>query len=434
MMLKTHSMKLSVTALLVAGAFGFGTAAAADIINDTRTGQQTFSSGTSEVRGSTISNSSGTVIFANGPAVVNITGGNTITGSSYGVFANSAATVNISGENTITATGNSSYAVYANSNSTLTISGKNTISNTGGGYLVYGNGESHISIDGNNTFTAAGSSSSGVYLNNSGTANIAGTNTFDLGGTAFKQNGNGALTFKEDSQTTVKNVSTALHVKNTVIENGAKVVVESSRTGVRVENADSTLTVKGDLSVTSSVSALTVNGNSNLSIDGGNVTLTAAEGGQAITEYNESPDEVIAVTNAGSLSVKGDVSDYSGSYSLAGNSSASFTALTVNNKLTADNSTVSFDAIDNRGTIELTHSVVKANGTAGTASNLGKVNASDTSFKLGEGTYEFACRFTRFRARPSILLCTRPNFSHQRPILRSNSFSEWPSLAISGEA
>jgi hypothetical protein len=44
------------------------------------------------------------------------------------------------------------------------------------------------------------------------------------------------------------------------------------------------------------------------------------------------------------------------------------------------------------------------------------------------------CRFTRFRARPSILLCTRPNFSHQRPILRSNSFSEWPSLAISGEA
>lgn len=61
MMLKTHSMKLSVTALLVAGAFGFGTAAAADIINDTRTGQQTFSYGTSEVRGSTISNSSGTV-------------------------------------------------------------------------------------------------------------------------------------------------------------------------------------------------------------------------------------------------------------------------------------------------------------------------------------------------------------------------------------
>ena len=47
---------------------------------------------------------------------------------------------------------------------------------------------------------------------------------------------------------------------------------------------------------------------------------------------------------------------------------------------------------------------------------------------------ELECRFTRFRARPSILLCTRPNFSHQRPILRSNPFSEWPSLAISGEA
>lgn len=176
-MLKTHSMKLSVTALLVAGAFGCGTAAAADIINDTRTGQQTFSYETAEVRGSTLSNSSGSVIFANSSAVVNITGGNTITGSSYGVFANSDATVNISGENTITATGNSSYAVYANKNSTLTISGENTISNTGGGYLVYGNGDSqggsHISIGGNNTFTDAGSSSRGVYLNGSSTADIS---------------------------------------------------------------------------------------------------------------------------------------------------------------------------------------------------------------------------------------------------------------------
>ena len=391
MKLKTHSMKLSVTALLVAGAFGFGTAAAADIINDTRPGQQTFSYETAEVRGSTLSNSSGIVIFANGSAVVNITGGNTITGSSYGVFANSDAKVNISGKNTITATGNSSYAVYANSNSTLTISGENTISNTGGGYLVYGNGESHISIDGNNTFTAAGSLSRGVYLNGSSTADIAGTNTFDMAGTAFNQNGTGALTFTEGSQTTVKNASTALYVRNTVIEKGAAVVVESSRTtGVRVVNANSTLTVKGNLDVTSSGSALTVNGNSNLSIDGGNVTLAAAEGGKAITEYNPSSDEVIAVTNAGSLTVKGDVSDYSGSYSLAGNSSASFTALTVNNKLTAADSTVSFEAIDNQGTMELTDSVVNANGTAGTASKLGKVNASDTSFKFGEGTYEFA--------------------------------------------
>lgn len=391
MKLKTHSMKLSVTALLVAGAFGFGTAAAADIINDTRPGQQTFSSETAEVRGSTLSNSSGIVIFANGSAVVNITGGNTITGSSYGVFANSNSTLTISGKNTITATWNSSYAVYANSNSTLTISGENTISNTGGGYLVYGNGESHISIDGNNTFTAAGSLSSGVYLNGSSTADIAGTNTFDMAGTAFNQNGTGALTFTEGSQTTVKNASTALYVRNTVIEKGAAVVVESSRTtGVRVVNANSTLTVKGNLDVTSSGSALTVNGNSNLSIDGGNVTLAAAEGGKAITEYNPSSDEVIAVTNAGSLTVKGDVSDYSGSYSLAGNSSASFTALTVNNKLTAADSTVSFEAIDNQGTMELTDSVVNANGTAGTASKLGKVNASDTSFKLGEGTYEFA--------------------------------------------
>lgn len=98
MMLKTHSMKLSVTALLVAGAFGFGTAAAADIINDTRPGQQTFSYETAEVRGSTLSNSSGIVIFANSSAVVNITGGNTITGRSYGVFANSDAKVNISGK------------------------------------------------------------------------------------------------------------------------------------------------------------------------------------------------------------------------------------------------------------------------------------------------------------------------------------------------
>lgn len=390
MMLKTHSMKLSVTALLVAGAFGCGTAAAADIINDTRTGQQSFYSGTSEVRGSTLSNSSGIVIFANSSAVVNITGGNTITGSSYGVFANSDAKVNISGKNTITATGNSSYAVYANSNSTLTISGENTISNTGGGYLVYGNGESHISIDGNNTFTAAGSLSSGVYLNDSSTADIAGTNTFDMAGTAFNQNGTGALTFTEGSQTTVQNASTAMYVKNALIEDGATVVVESSDTGVRLENANSTLTVKGDLNVTSSRSALTVNGASNLSIDGGNVTLTAAEGGKAITEYNPSRDEVIAVTNAGSLTVKGDVSDYSGSYSLANNSSASFTDLTVNNKLTAADSTVSFEAIDNQGTMELTDSVVNANGTAGTASKLGKVNASDTSFKLGEGTYEFA--------------------------------------------
>lgn len=388
MMLKTHSMKLSVTALLVAGAFGCGTAAAADIINDTRTGQQSFYSGTSEVRGSTLSNDSGNVIFANSSAVVNITGGNTITSTGgYGVFANSDATVNISGENTITATGNSSYAVFANGNATLTISGENTISSSS--YIVFGNSSSHISIEGKNTFTGTGSSNSGIYLNGSSTADIAGTNTFDLAGTAFHQNGTGALTFKEGSQTTVQNASTAMYVKNALIEDGATVVVESSDTGVRLENANSTLTVKGDLNVTSSRSALTVNGASNLSIDGGNVTLTAAEGGKAITEYNPSRDEVIAVTNAGSLTVKGDVSDYSGSYSLANNSSASFTALTVKNTLTAADSTVSFDAIDNQGTMELTGSVVNANGTAGTATDLGKVNASGTSFNLGEGTYEF---------------------------------------------
>ena len=66
-------------------------------------------------------------------------------------------------------------------------------------------------------------------------------------------------------------------------------------------------------------------------------------------------------------------------------------------------------------------------------------NASaEKSHAVAESSHEVTgCRFTRFRARPSILLCTRPNFSHQRPILRTGFFAlrqaiEWQQFKNGG--
>lgn len=392
----SRSFSFTVAAALVAAAFSCVSASARDIIGQEISGkQQTFTSGTSNVQNSTLSND-GYVIFSNGSASVNVVGGNTISSSgvqSYAIFANSSSTINISGQNKISSSGTQSYAIFANSSSTIKISGQNTITVDGTqSYLVYGNTSSHISVDGNNTFTLTGSGSA-FYMNGESTLDINGTNTISSAGSAYYQNGSGALTFEQGSQTIVTDASTGILAKNVTIEDGATVDIQSSKTGIRLNNSSTKFTVKGDLNVSSSGTALLVNDNtpegSSLVIDGGHVTLTATDNGKAIADYNTSENAQIDVSNTGAFTVSGDVSDYTGSYSFTNNSTGSFTDLTVNNKLTATDSTISFDAVRNNGTMNFTNSVVNANGSADSSMNFGKVESNGTTFNIGDGKYVF---------------------------------------------
>lgn len=263
----SRSFSLTVAAALVAAAFSCVSASARDIIDQEISGQQqTFTSGTSNVQNSTLSND-GYVIFSNGSASVNVVGGNTISSSgtqSYAIFANSSSTIKISGQNTITVDGTQST-------------------------LVHGNASSHISVDGNNAFTLTGSGSA-FYMSGKSTLDINGTNTISSDGSAFYQNGSGALTFEQGSQTIVTDASTGILAKNVTIEDGAMVDIQSSKTGIRLNNSSTIFTVKGDLNVSSSGTALLVNDNtpegSSLVIDGGHVTLTATDNGKAIADYN----------------------------------------------------------------------------------------------------------------------------------------------------
>lgn len=399
-------------------ALGTGAAHATDVIGATNdNAEYSFYSRTNELRDSNLSNSKehGQVVFVNGSATLNVTGGNTIVSGATGIFANTNSTVNISGKNTIKA---ASHAIYANTNSKVTIVGENAFEGSGD-HVLFSNSSSSISVDGNNVIRLTGDSYSGsaLFTNGKSVMTFKGTNrvestggafysnaessivlvgdtTINVDDSAFYQNGqNTKLTFVKGSTTTIEKASVGIYsAGQNAIEEGASVEIKQSEIGVQIYNKNTSIKVSGLLDVTSSGAGILTNSQGSvkesIAIDGGSLRVTSTGTTSAIKSYQSNDVTVIAVRNSGTLEVDGTVDAYNGGFDLE-NSTATFSDLTLKGDLKAADSTFNSGKFTNKGSMNLTDTAVTITGTENGVSSMGKVTSDSSTFTLGKGKYTF---------------------------------------------
>lgn len=433
-----HSFKLSSVALCVVAAFGCSNCFSGDLINENVDGSGYWLTTDTKVSGSTLTNTTNLLMIKG--ATLTISGGNVLTVTGTGqqvVSAFEGSFVDISGENTLTATGNfatvalsaandsvvtisgkntligataiqASYssnvaitgentlmgaiAVDAGANSTVTISGKNTFEvhpdqvKSYGGTLINVATNATVSISGENNFIGDGYSSCLICQASSQKVEIAGNNNFYNKGTngiGVKVTGEG-VSFSGINRFKADNAISQTSDSLISFEAESSTIIEESKTGITAKNI--LIGKEANVEVTASEVALDLQGE--LQIDGGSVTLTAIDDGDAIRNSSNSNNLMIVVDNEGSFIVNGDVSSYSGSYSFAEGSVARFSNLTVNNTFVSENSTISVEKINNKGEMDFIESTIIADGTDNM--NFGTVNATSTKFNIGKGKYEFA--------------------------------------------
>ncbi len=411
------SFKYSTFAYAVLLAFG-GQVYAANVIGVTNDkAAYTFASGINELKDSKLSNTKPhtNIVFVNGSATLNVTGGNSIVSGYQGIFANSNSTVNISGKNTVKAADN---AIFSNVASKINITGENTLESSGD-HVLFANSSSSIRVDGNNVINLTGNSYSGsaIYTNSKSSISLAGNNRIESSkdafysngsssielsgnttivaeGAAFYQNGKDTkLNFIKGSTTIIDKASTGIYsAGQNIIEDGASVVINQSNIGIQLYNKDTSINISGNLDVTSSGTALLTNSQGTATdaivVDGGTLKLTTTGNQSAIKSYQDNDVTTIAIRNNASLEVNGTVNDFNGGFNLQ-NSSANFSNLTLKGDFKADNSTFNSEQFTNEGSMHLTSTSVNIAGMDKGVSSMGNVSSNSSTFTLGKGQFVF---------------------------------------------